>query len=140
MPRQQTERPDVLAERYGRASGRSQNRSRGVAVVVAAAVVLLAVVAGWLAYQAMNQPVRASLRSWETPAQDVLPTTIEIHREPGVAVTCELVAVDLRRVVVGQLELDIPAGPDERVLVSADIPLEGDGVVPRLRGCHAQGE
>lgn len=136
MATQQTGSPHVPADRYGRSRG----NTRGVLAAVVVASLLLTGAVGWFAYQSMNEPVRANLHSWDEPSGDVLSATVEIHRQPGLAVTCDLVAVDLRRVIVGQLQLDVPAGPEERLLVSADIPLEGDGVVPRLQGCHTAGE
>lgn len=107
-------------------------------MVVAALIVgvLLLAVVGWLIYRNVDEPVDAGLASWDQPVNGVLPTTVEIVRDPGVAVTCELVAVDARQFVVGQLTLEVPAGPEERLRVPADIPLEGDGIAPELRGCE----
>jgi hypothetical protein len=48
--------------------------------------------------------------------------------------------VDLRRVVVGQTTIDIPAGDDQRLRVEAQIPLEAPAVAPELRGCEPAAE
>lgn len=132
MADDQTEQLVHLTDRYGRGT----SPTRGVVTAIAAALVLLMAGVGWMIYESTDEPVQAALHSWDEPHDGVLPTTVEIRRDAGVAVTCDLVAVDLRQIVVGQLELEIPAGPEERFRVTADIPLEGDGVAPKLRGCH----
>jgi hypothetical protein len=124
---------DHLTERYGRRS----DSSRAIRIAITLAVVALTAGVSWFAYQSTQEPVRASLQSWDEPAHGVLPTTIELDRADGVAVGCELVAIDLDGIVVGQLQVNIPAGPEQHLRVRGDIPLEGDGVVPQLRGCHA---
>ena len=131
-----TEQLDLLAERYGHRPG----RTRGLVVAVVGAIALLVVVVTWLILKSAGAPVQASLHSWDEPRDGVLSATVEIRRDAGLAITCDLVAVDLRRVVVGQLQLDVPAGPDQHLLVPADIPLEGDGIVPDLRGCRPASE
>lgn len=122
----------LLAERYGRRPGRGP---RGVLAVVITGMVLVTAVVGWLIVRSANDPVDADLIGWDEPRDGVLTARVEIRRDADLAVTCDLVAVDLRRIIVGQLELHVPAGPDEHLVVPADIPLEGDGIVPELRGC-----
>jgi hypothetical protein len=51
-------------------------------------------------------------------------------------VTCDVVAVDIRQIVVGQTELVVPATSNRRVVVDVDIPLQGDGVAVSVRGCE----
>jgi hypothetical protein len=132
MAENDTAQRDLLAERYGK---RSQRESRGVLVAVVAGVALVAAVVVWLIVRSSGSTLDAELRGWDEPRDGVLTARVEIRRDAGMAVTCDLVAVDLRRIIVGQLELQVPAGPDEHLVVPADIPLEGDGVVPELRGC-----
>lgn len=127
-----TAQRDLLAERYGRRPGRG---SRGVLIAVVAGMALVTAVVVWLIVRSAGDSVDAELHSWDEPRDGVLTTRVEIRRDAGLAVTCDLVAVDLRRIIVGQLELRVPAGPDEHLIVPADIPLEGDGIAPELRGC-----
>lgn len=135
MDDQHTKSFDNLVERYGRRTG----TVRGKFAFGAAMAVLLAVV-GWLIYQSLSGPaIEAGLYSWEEPADGSLSTTVEIAREPWTAVHCDLVALDRRQIVVGQLELEVPAGPERQLRVTANIPLEGDGIAPSLRGCHTAG-
>ncbi|HET6727929.1 MAG TPA: DUF4307 domain-containing protein [Jiangellaceae bacterium] len=103
----------------------------------ALAGVLMAGAAGWVILWAASDPVRGSLVGWEDPAGGVMPVTLEVVRPAGVAVTCDLVAVDLRRVVVGQTGIEIAPEGDQRVRIRAEIPLEADAVAPQLRGCAA---
>jgi hypothetical protein len=66
--------------------------------------------------------------------------TIEVVRRPGTEVTCDLVALDLRHVVVGQVKVEVPAGGEWRTRVDAEIPLQGDAVAPDLRDCESNDE
>lgn len=132
MAENDTAQRDLLAERYGR---RTRRESRGVLVGVVAGVALVTAIVVWLIVRSSGTTLDAELLGWDEPRDGVLTARVEIRRDAGMAVTCDLVAVDLRRIIVGQLELQVPAGPDEHLVVPADIPLEGDGVVPELRGC-----
>jgi hypothetical protein len=98
---------------------------------------LLAAAVGWLVFRISTDAVRSSLVAWQTPSGDVLSVTVEVVRRPGTNVTCDLVALDIRRVVVGQVDVDIPASDDWRTRAEAEIPLQGDAVVPELRECAA---
>lgn len=120
------------ADRYG---DRSPGSRRWLWPALAG--VLAAGVAGWVILWAASDPVRGSLVGWEGPAGGVMPVTLEVSRPAGVAVTCELVAVDLRRVVVGQTDVDISPEGGRRLRIRAGIPLEADAVAPQLRGCAA---
>lgn len=138
------EQRDLLARRYGRTPGTGapgERGGRGVLVGVVAGVLLVAAVVGWLIVRSGGGPsVDAELLSWDEPRDGVLTARVEIRRDADLALTCDLVAVDLRRIIVGQLDLEVPAGPEEHLVVPADIPLEGDGIVPELRGCHPASE
>jgi Domain of unknown function (DUF4307) len=119
------------ADRYGdRVRRRSWALWLGIGLLLAAAV-------GWLVFRISTDAVRSSLVAWQTPSGDVLSVTVEVVRRPGTNVTCDLVALDIRRVVVGQVNVDIPASDDWRTRAEAEIPLQGDAVVPELRECAA---
>ena len=83
---------------------------------------------GWLIFQASTDAIRSSLVAWETPTGGTMTVSMEVVRRPGTQVTCDLVAVDIRRVVVGQTSVEIPAGDEWRTRVDAEIPLQGDAV------------
>lgn len=104
--------------------------------MIAATLVLLSVV-GYFIYASVSGPnVTGALASYDRADGGVLPVTVEIARDSGLAVECNLVAVDDRQVIVGQLLLEVPAGPETRFHVDADIPLEGDGIAAKLHGCR----
>ena len=118
------------ADRYG---DRPTTPRRWVWAALVA--VLVAGAAGWVVLWAAGDPVRGRLVGWDQPADGVMPVTIEVVRPAGVAVTCDLVAVDLRFVTVGQTDVRVAASAEQRVRIRAEIPLEADAVAPQLRGC-----
>lgn len=126
--------PDAI-NAAGERPAPSERPVRWVLPMVIVTIVLLAVVGFMIYRNEAADSVRAELAAWDTPDGDVLPVTVEITRDAGVAVTCNLIAVDERQVIVGELTLDVPAGPETRLRVPAEIPLEGDGIAPELRGC-----
>jgi Domain of unknown function (DUF4307) len=119
------------AHRYG-----DRTRTRRWAVWLGIAGLILVAAVGWLLFRISTDAIRSSLVAWETPTAGVLPVTVEVVRRPGTAVTCELVALDIRRVVVGQVNVDIPASDEWRTQADVEIPLHGDAVVPDLRQCE----
>jgi hypothetical protein len=120
------------ADRYG-----DRVRKRSKALWLGISGVLLAAAIGWLVFQTSTDAVRSSLVAWQNPTGGVLPVTVEVVRRPGTEVACDLVAVDIRRVVVGQLSVDVPASDGWRTRVDAEIPLQGDAIAPELRSCEA---
>jgi Domain of unknown function (DUF4307) len=119
------------ADRYG-----DRARRRSWAVWLGIGGLVLAAAVGWLVFRVSTDAVRSSLVAWQTPTgYDVLSVTFEVVRRPGTEVTCDLVALDIRRVVVGQIGVDVPASDEWRTRTDADIPLHGDAVVPELREC-----
>ncbi len=120
------------ADRYG-----DRVRKRSWALWLGISGVLLAAAIGWLVFRTSTDAVRSSLVAWQNPTGGLLPVTVEVVRRPGTEVTCDLVAVDIRRVVVGQLSVDVPASDGWRTRVDAEIPLQGDAIAPELRSCEA---
>ncbi len=131
MADEQTPQTDTVTDRQDQRRRRRILAAAGGVVVLAASGLI-----GWFGYNYVDSDVKAELHSWEEPTDATLPATIDIRRPAGTALTCGLVAVDDRMVVVGQRDVDVPAGPEEHFKVTADIPLEGDGVIPELRGCR----
>jgi hypothetical protein len=123
------------AHRYG-----DRVRSRSWAVWLGIACLVGVAAVGWLLFRISTDAIRSSLVAWQTPAGGALPVTIEVVRRPGTEVTCDLVALDIRRVVVGQVSVDIPASDEWRTQAEVEIPLQGDAVAPDLRECEKVGE
>lgn len=114
---------------------RGRERRAGVAMIVVA--ILLTAIVGWFIYDSrQGDTVQGGVRSYDLPQGETMSATIDIIRPADVAVTCDLVAVDDRQIIVGQKTLEVPAGPEEKLVVDTKIPLEGDGIVVKLRSCH----
>src|SRR5690625_4491560 len=113
----------------------SPGKARGR--IVAAFIAVVAIVFAFFGIRAATQEsLEAELLTWEVAEDGVLPVRIELRRPADTEVTCSVIARDLRQLIVGQVDVDIPAGADEHVIVPVEVPLEGDGVVPEIQGCH----
>jgi hypothetical protein len=118
------------ADRYGdRRPGRGLKLA-GALVGVALAVAVILFIA-----RASDSQIEAEALSYEQ-SDGLMTVSIEVLRRPDTVVTCDVVAVDIRQVIVGQTELVVPATSNRRVVVDVDIPLQGDSVAVSVRGCE----
>jgi hypothetical protein len=118
------------ADRYGDRQPTRWLKLAGALVGVAMVVTAILFIA-----RASDSQIEAQALSYEQSA-GVMTASIEVLRRPDTVVTCDVVAVDIRQVIVGQTELVVPATSDRRVVVDIDIPLQGDGVAVSVRGCE----
>ena len=118
------------ADRYG-----DRRPGRGLKLAGALVGVALAVAAILFIARASDSQIEAEALSYEQ-SDGLMTVSIEVLRRPDTVVTCDVVAVDIRQVIVGQTELVVPATSDRRVVVDVDIPLQGDGVAVSVRGCE----
>lgn len=121
-------------DRYG-----DQTRGRWVLLVGAALAVAAVIAAVVFIARATDAQIRASVLAWEASEAsegDTMTATVEVVRRPDQPVTCDLIARDLRQIIVGQTELVVPATAERRVVVTAEIPLQGDAVVASVQGCR----
>jgi hypothetical protein len=118
------------ADRYG-----DRRPGRGLKLAGALVGVALAVVAILFIARASDSQIEAEALSYEQ-SDGLMTASIEVLRRPDTVVTCDVVAVDIRQIIVGQTELVVPATSDRRVVVDVDIPLQGDGVAVSVRGCE----
>lgn len=118
------------ADRYG-------DRRPGLGLKLAGALVgvALAVAAILFIARASDSQIEAEALSYEQ-SDGLMTASIEVLRRPDTVVTCDVVAVDIRQIIVGQTELVVPATADRRVVVDVDIALQGDGVAVSVRGCE----
>ncbi|HEX6324985.1 MAG TPA: DUF4307 domain-containing protein [Jiangellaceae bacterium] len=118
------------ADRYG-------DRRPGLGLKLAGALVgvALAVAAILFIARASDSQIEAEALSYEQ-SDGLMTASIEVLRRPDTVVRCDVVAVDIRQIIVGQTELVVPATSDRRVVVDVDIPLQGDGVAVSVRGCE----
>jgi|SRR5690606_16305429 len=123
--------PTRPADRYGDRT--SRDRWLLIAGIVVAAVVVAAAI-GFIA-RASDTRIHAAVLSWTEPRGDTMEASVEVIRRPGTAVTCDLVAMDLRQVIVGQTELVVPDTDERRLVMTAEIPLQGGAVAVSVRGC-----
>lgn len=117
------------ADRYGDRRPRRGLKVAGVLVGVALTVAAILFIA-----RASDSQIHAEALSYEQ-TDGAMTASIEVLRRPDTVVTCDVVAVDIRQIIVGQTELVVPATADRRVVVDVDIPLQGDGVAVSVRGC-----
>jgi hypothetical protein len=118
------------ADRYG-----DRKPGRGLKLAGAITGAALAVAAILFIGRAADSQIEAEALSYEQ-SDGVMTASIEVLRRPDTVVTCDVVAVDIRQIIVGQTELVVPATSNRRVVVDVDIPLQGDSVAVSVRGCE----
>jgi hypothetical protein len=118
------------ADRYG-----DRTPSRSLIFVVSAIGVALVVGAIFFISRASDAQIHAEALSWSEPSNGTMTATIEVVRRPDTVVACDVVAVDLRQIIVGQTELIVQASPQRRSVVEATIALRGDAVAVTVNGC-----
>jgi len=123
---------DVLAERYGR-----PRESRGRRVVVLAAVLgaLATAWTAWVGWDHAQEQVSAQLRSYAVTGDTSTEVTLEINRQTGSAVDCQVYAQAGDHSRVGELVVRIPAGDEGRVLVTETITTQRRAVNGVLGSC-----
>lgn len=118
------------ADRYG-----DRTPSRSLIVVAAGIGLLLVGAVIFFISRASDAQIHAAALSWSEPSDGTMAATIEVVRRPDTVVGCDVVAVDLRQIIVGQTELIVPASPERRSVVDVSIPLQGDAVAVSVTGC-----
>jgi hypothetical protein len=132
-----TTRPGAAGTRPVDRYGAPRPWARPLAVGVA---VLLAVVGGgWLLWAALyhaTPPVAAQIRAYKVLGDGTVAATIDVEREPGVAVTCLLEAQAADHFVVGERQVRIPAGPRQALTRTYRIETERPATNAVLDGCE----
>ena len=129
------DRPD-LAERYG--VGSTHWPQRLPLVVVAVVLVILLVLGGWGLAQ-RSTGVRAGVLGYGDITPTSITITLEVVRNPEVAVVCDVAAVGENQVDVGAERIDVPAGGGERAVVRAVIETASAPKAARLLSCQPVG-
>jgi hypothetical protein len=122
--------PQRPADRYG---DKTFDRRWLIPIIVAG--VLLAGLGGFVMIRIADQGIQWAMVSFETSGQDVANARIEVTRNPDTDVTCELEALDIRQIIVGQATVDVPTGADRTVVLDVEIPLQGDAVAAKIVNC-----
>lgn len=122
-------------ERYGAPRPWARPLAIGVTVLLALAG------AGWLLWAGLyhSQPdVSARLRAFSVLDDRTVSATIDVEREPGLATTCLLEAQAADHFVVGERQVNIPAGPQEALTLTYRIQTERPATNAVLDGCSPQ--
>jgi Domain of unknown function (DUF4307) len=132
-PGRPVERP---VERYGA----PRPWSRPLAVTLTATLALVGL--GWLLWAGLYhaQPaVSERLRTFQVVGPGAVSATIDIEREPGVAVECLLEAQAADHFVVGERQVRIAAGPQQTLTRTYRIETERPATNAVLDGCSPAG-
>ncbi|MDQ4085257.1 MAG: DUF4307 domain-containing protein [Actinomycetota bacterium] len=132
-----TTRPGAAGTRPADRYGAPRPWARPLAVGV---TVLLAVLGGgWLLWAALyhaTPPVSAQMRAYRVLGDGAVSATIDVEREPGLAVTCLLEAQASDHFVVGERQVRIPAGPVRALTRTYRIETERPATNAVLDGCE----
>lgn len=126
------------ADRRDRPGRRAARRALVAGIAVLAAALLL--LGGRVALDWADPSVSSGLVAWTPTVDGAIEVTVDVRRDPGLPVTCEVFAVDRRRAVVGSAVLELPPGPQRHLRATVSVPVEGDAVVARLAGCRGPGQ
>lgn len=124
--------PELSRQRYGRSAEQRP-------AVIAAACVAAALGIAWVAWAAEHwaTPQAASrLISYSDITEEAVTVQIQVDREMGIPVTCELQARGPDQAVVGRATIEIPAGDDTRLFLSETIPTSERPENAELLGCR----
>ena len=122
-------------ERYGAPRPWARPLAIGFTVLLALAGI------SWLLWAGLyhSQPaVSAQLRAFSVLDGRTVSATIDVEREAGVAATCLLEAQAADHFVVGERQVDIPAGPQEALTLTYRIQTERPATNAVLDGCSPQ--
>jgi len=126
--------PSRPVDRYGAPRPWARPLTIGLAALLA--VVGLA----WLLWAGLyhaTPPVSSQLRGFQVQDEGLVTATIDIRREPGVAVVCLLEAQAADHFVVGERQVRVPAGTRQALTRTYRIETERPATNAVLDGCRA---
>lgn len=122
----------LLAERYG---AREKKRWK---IPAAIATLIFIPWLFWSAWHHSNPEIRSTLVSFQNEKADSIEITYIIERRnPSLPLTCTLVARDIDKNVVGEIEDDIPADSQGRITRTTTIPTRITPVNAAVLECRA---
>ena len=126
------ETQELLAQRYG------LKRRNGWKIPAA---ILLMIGLPWLMWSAWhhsNPEIRVTLISFQNEKSDSIEITYVVERrDPSRVLTCTLVARDIDKNVVGEIEDNVPASTSSNITISRTIPARIAPVNAAVLGCRA---
>lgn len=121
----------LLIERYGK---RRSQRWRWVALLFAAIALPWLI---WTAWYYSNPEIRTAPVRYETLDDQNISLSFELtRRDPATDVICTLIALDIDKNVVGEIELKVPGAGEGSILVNAKIPTRLRAVNASIDSCR----
>ena len=122
----------LLADRYG-----IQKKKRWVIPATIATLIFIPWLM-WSAWHHSNPAIRTTLVSFQNEKQDSIDITYIIERrDPSHVVTCTLVARDIDKNVVGEIEDQVPASQTRQITRTTSIPTRVTPVNAAVLDCRA---
>ena len=123
-----------VTERYGKAGPRRPVTYAGIGVLAAGGLAWVV----WAGLHHASPEVSAGLVTWQVRSDSVVDLVVEVRKEPGTKVTCELVARDIDHAPVGETSIDV-AGTRRDAFVSARLATSRRAVSAELTDCRPTG-
>lgn len=121
-----------MDERYG---VRTPNQRRLTLVAVAALALALLTWLGWAAWSHSRPDVKGQVNSYEVVSPHEVTVVLDVHRRSSAAVTCTVQAQAEDHVVVGEDEVEIPAGDPGDVQASASLRTDREATTATVTRC-----
>ncbi len=131
-PSSPTERRQTMDERYG---VRTPNQRRLTLVAVAAVALALLTWVAWAAWSHGRPDVKGRLNSYDVVSPHEVTVVIDVHRRSGDPVTCTVQAQAEDHVVVGEDEVEIPAGDSGDVQTTATVRTDREATTATVTQC-----
>jgi hypothetical protein len=132
LPPLPPDRPD-LAQRYGQ-SDRTWRSWLPLALV---GLLLAGLVVGTLVGLAQRSTgVQAGVLTYGDITEESITITVEVVRDPDLAVVCDVAAVGANQIDVGAERIEVPTGGERRVVVSTAIETASPPLAARLLACR----
>jgi hypothetical protein len=126
------ETQELLAQRYG------LKRRNGWKIPAAILLVIGLPWLMWSAWHHSNPEIRVTLISFQNEKSDSIEITYVVERrDPSRELTCTLVARDIDKNVVGEIEDNVPASTSSSITISRTIPARIAPVNAAVLGCRA---
>jgi hypothetical protein len=104
--------------------------------LLAAAFIALTLMTAFGAYRFANPPIRASLIAFSiTSAEEVSIKYSIDRRDPKEVLVCTLVAKDMDKTIVGQIEIQIPATAAKSIEMVSEVPTRVRAVTAAVVRC-----
>ena len=122
----------LMEERYGKRRKNTWLIPAGITVIIFIPWLM------WSAWNFANPEIRVTLISFQNEKSDSIEITYKVdRRDPGSPLTCTLVARDIDKNVVGEIEDKVPASVRSSITISRTIPARIAPVNAAVLECRA---